>query len=97
MQYLRWGRVGIAPPAVARYLFYMNDLTPKRHDKFRAYRARKKAAGLREIRMWVPDVNSKEFWEQSVRESEILRNAPEEEETMQWIEALRAEDPEGWD
>lgn len=75
----------------------MNDLTPKRHDKFRAYRARKKAAGLREIRMWVPDVNSKEFWEQSVRESEILRNAPEEEETMQWIEALRAEDPEGWD
>ncbi len=75
----------------------MNDLSPKRQDKFKAYRARKKAAGLREIRMWVPDVRTKEFWEQSVREAEILKNAPEEEETMQFIEALIAEDPDFFD
>ena len=75
----------------------MTDLSPKRQDKFRAYRARKKAAGLREVRMWVPDVRSKEFWEQSVREAEALRKCPGEEDTMRWIEALNAEDPGMWD
>jgi hypothetical protein len=75
----------------------MNDLTPKRQDKFRAYRARKKAAGLREVRMWLPDVRSKAFWEKSVRAAEILRNAPEEEETERFFDALHAEDPDCWD
>ena len=75
----------------------MNDQSPKRHDKFKAYRARKKAAGLREVRFWVPDVHTKEFWEASVREAEALKNCPGEEETMQWIEALHAEDPGMWD
>jgi hypothetical protein len=75
----------------------MTDLSPKRHDKFRAYRARKKAAGLREIRMWVPDVRSKEFWEQSVRESAALRGHPSEEDTMRWIEAMQEHNPGMWD
>jgi hypothetical protein len=82
---------------VARYHGFMTDLSPKRHDKFRAFRARKKAAGLREIRMWVPDVRTKEFWEASVRCAEILKNDPSDEETMQWIEALQSEDPGMWD
>ncbi len=75
----------------------MNDPSPKRQDKFRAYRARKKAAGLREVRLWLPDVTTKEFWERSVRCAEILKNDPSDEETMQWIEALQAEDPGMWD
>lgn len=83
----------VDPVAVARHLRNMNDLSPERPDKFRAYRARKKAAGLREIRLWVPDVHAPGFWEQSVREAELLKNHPSEEETSQWIEALIAEDP----
>ena len=75
----------------------MTDLNPKRHDKFRAYRARKKAAGLREVRMWVPDVRSKEFQEASARESAALRASASEEETMRWIEALHASYPGMWD
>lgn len=39
----------------------MNDPTPIRTDKFRAYRARKKAEGLREFRLWVPDINDRAF------------------------------------
>jgi hypothetical protein len=62
-------------------------------SKFARYRARKKAKGLREIRMWVPDVNAPGFWERSVLAAAILRNAPEEEETMSFIEAIIAEDP----
>ena len=83
--------------AVARYLRNVNDLSPERPDKFRAYRARKKAAGLREIRLWVPDTRTKEFWEKSVRAAEALKNHPSEEETSQWIEALIAEDPDMFD
>ncbi|MGH6785341.1 MAG: antitoxin MazE-like protein [Novosphingobium sp.] len=75
----------------------MTDLSPERHDKFKAYRARKKAEGLREVRRWVPDVSSAAFREASRREAEALRNAPEEEETMQFIEALIAEDPDFFD
>lgn len=82
---------------VARYLRFMTDLSPKRHDKFRAYRAKKKAAGLREVRMWVPDMRTQEFWEQSVRCAEALKNAPEEAETTRFIEALIGEDPDFWD
>ncbi len=75
----------------------MNDLTPDRQNKFARYRARKKAQGLREVRMWVPDVKAPGFWERSVRAAAILRDAPEEEETMCFIEALQAEDHEIWD
>ena len=75
----------------------MNDLTPDRQNKFARYRARKKAQGLREVRIWVPDVNAPGFWEQSVREAAILRGAPEEEETMAFIEAMHAEDRGNWD
>lgn len=82
---------------VARYLLSMNDLTPDGQNKFARYRARKRAKGLREVRMWVPDVNAPGFWERSVLAAAILRNAPEEEETMCFIEAMQAEDSEFWD
>ncbi len=75
----------------------MNDLSPQRTDKFRTYRARKKAAGLREVRMWVPDVNAPGYWERSVLAAAILRYAPEEEETMLFIEAMQADCAGDWD
>jgi hypothetical protein len=69
----------------------MNDSSPDRQDKFRRYRSRKKARGLREVRLWLPDVNAPGFWERSVAAAAILRNAAEEEETMLFIEAMQAE------
>lgn len=72
----------------------MNDHSP---SKFARYRARKKAQGLREIRMWVPDVKAPGFWERSVAAAAILRDAPEEEETVRFIEALHSEDRDLWD
>lgn len=81
---------------VARYPGVMNAPSP-RFDKFRAYRARKRAAGMRELRFWLPDVRTEEFWQRSVKEAEALRACPGEEETMLWIEALYAADPGMWD
>lgn len=75
----------------------MNDASPRSTDKFRAYRSRKKAAGLRELRLWVPDVHAPGFWERSELAAAILRAAPEEEETMLFIEALAVESIGQWD
>ena len=75
----------------------MNGSSPARQDKFRRYRERKKAQGLREIRLWVPDVEAPGFWERSVLAAATLLDAAEEEETMSFIEALHAEDPGLWD
>lgn len=75
----------------------MNDQSPGTTDKFRRYRDKKKALGLREVRMWVPDVNAPGFWERSVLEAAVLRDAPDEEETMLFMEALQASEPGFWD
>jgi hypothetical protein len=66
----------------------MNDLSPKRTDKFRAYRARKKAAGLREVRMWVPDVNSPEFQQALDAQIERINASEDEREVMIFCEAM---------
>jgi hypothetical protein len=52
----------IAELAVARYLHDMNLHSPK-PDKYKAYRARKKAAGLRQVRIWTLDPDAPGFRE----------------------------------
>lgn len=69
----------------------MNDLSPERTDKFRTYRARKKAAGLREVRMWVPDVNSPEFQQALDAQIERINASEDEREVMIFCEAAAAE------
>lgn len=72
---------------LARYLDGMNDHSLLRQNKF-DYRARKKAAGFKEIRRWVWDVNSPTFIEQLQLESEMLKNVPDEKEAADFIEAV---------
>lgn len=47
---------------VARYPSAMNIHTPK-PDKYKAYRARKKAAGLKQVRIWALDPDAPGFRE----------------------------------
>ena len=77
--------------AVARYLTSMNDLSPERTNKFKAYRARKKAAGLKEVRRWVWDVNSPEFKAALARDVAAINAAPGEDEAMDFIEGVMAD------
>ena len=69
----------------------MNDLSPQRTDKFRTYRARKKAAGLREVRMWVPDVSTPEFQQALDAQIERINASEDEREVMIFCEAAAAE------
>ena len=69
----------------------MNAETPKPQDKFRRYRARKKAAGLKELRMWLPDVHSAEFKAEMARAARELNGSQSEREAMDFIEAAMAD------
>ncbi|MBV8798855.1 MAG: antitoxin MazE family protein [Alphaproteobacteria bacterium] len=55
-------------------------------DKFRRYRETRKARGLRLLRIWVPDTRSAAFRRKAKRQAALLRGAPEEEETLAFIE-----------
>ena len=59
----------------------------RRRDKLRA-------AGLRPIQIWVPDVRRPGFAEECRRQSLRLRGDPQEAEILSWLEA--AADTDGW-
>lgn len=60
-------------------------------EKMRAYRARKRAAGLRPVTLWLPDTRSPEFWAEAQRQSLRVAQSPEERKEIEWMEALQAE------
>jgi len=74
---------------------------PAKHDqypdKFTRYRATKRTRGMKLLRIWVPDPNAPGFQEEAERQAALLRGAPEEIETMDFIEAVAAWPPEPYD
>ena len=66
----------------------MNEASPSRQSKFARYRARKKAQGLREIRMWVPDARAPGFKEEAERQAKLLRGTKGEREILRELDAL---------
>lgn len=66
----------------------MNEASPDKQDKFRRYRARKKAAGLREVRMWVPDVRAPGFQEALARQAAAIRASEEDREVFEDMQRL---------
>ena len=74
----------------------MNDASPARTDKFRAYRARKKAAGLREVRMWLPDTRSPEFIAEARRQAALADDGEDVREASEMMRRLAADAWRGW-
>lgn len=68
----------------------MADLDPPK-NKFAAYRARKKAAGLREIRMWVPDTRTPAFKAEARRQAALLDHSEDEREAAEMMVKFAAE------
>jgi Protein of unknown function (DUF3018) len=65
----------------------MAELDPPR-NKYAAYRARKKAAGFREIRMWVPDVHSPTFMSKLAKDMEATSVQDDETDATIMMEGL---------
>jgi Protein of unknown function (DUF3018) len=70
---------------VARYHSIMNAETPGKLSKFQRYRARRKAAGFKEVRLWVRDPNTPEFKAEMTRAAIELRGSKSEREALEFI------------
>ncbi|MEN8132598.1 MAG: antitoxin MazE family protein [Pseudomonadota bacterium] len=55
-------------------------------NKFKRYRERLKAKGLRQIHLWVPDTNRPGFADELRRQVASLKGAPEEQDALDFIE-----------
>ena len=60
-------------------------------QKMAEYRQRKRAQGLRQITLWVPDTRTPEFRESLRREAALLRNHPSTKEGEEFVEAALAD------
>jgi len=56
-------------------------------DKFKRFRTRQKAMGMKLVRIWVPDPDGPKFMAKARREADQLRGAPDEQEALDFIEA----------
>ena len=63
-------------------------------SKFQRYRASKRRQGMKLLRVWVPDPAAPDFAAEARRQAALLRDAPEEREALDFIEA--AADFEDW-
>ena len=57
------------------------------------HRDKLRAAGLKPVTIWVPDVNAPGYREELAREIEIINNSPEEKIILQELSDV---DIEGW-
>lgn len=64
-------------------------------DRVQKHRAALRACGLRPVQIWVPDTRRPGFVEECRRQSRLISNGPQEQETLAWLAA--AADTEGWE
>jgi DNA-binding LacI/PurR family transcriptional regulator len=63
-------------------------------ERMRGYRERMRAAGLRQISLWVPDMNSPVVREEARRQALAASCAPGDRDTLDFIES--AADTSDW-
>ena len=63
------------------------ELSKDGPDKFQRYRAARHARGLKLVRVWAPDPNAPGFRAEADRQAQLLKNALEELEALDFIAA----------
>jgi len=66
-------------------------------EKFRRYRARLKARGLRQIQLWVPDTTKPDFPELIEKQLRQVEESAEDRETLNFIDKVADWDGEDSD
>lgn len=64
-------------------------------DRVQKHRTGLRASGLRPVQIWVPDTRRAGFAEECCRQSRLLHDDPQEQETLEWLAV--AADTEGWE
>jgi hypothetical protein len=80
-----WSRIALAAEDK------MGSSTSARVEK---HRAGLRAAGLRPVQIWVPDTRRSGFAEECRRQSMLVRDDPQEAETLRWLADVA--DTQGW-
>lgn len=57
-------------------------------DRMRAYRARQRAAGLRPVQYWAPDMRNQKVRKEIERQAALLDTHPETEAINDWLDAM---------
>jgi hypothetical protein len=65
----------------------MPRVIDKESSKYQRFRARRAHQGMKLLRVWVPNPTAPGFREEAERQAAILRGAPEEHETLAFIDA----------
>ncbi len=67
----------------------MAAITPRPpSERMQRYRQRKRAEGLRPLQIWAYDTSAPGFREELEKELDAIRSDPEEQEVLDWIEAV---------
>ncbi len=74
----------------------MNAQTPGKLSKFQRYRAAKKARGLKEVRLWVPDVKGSVFKAEIRRAKAYFANLEADHDLSAFSDQCLA-DVQGWE
>lgn len=64
-------------------------------ERVQKYRVGLRAAGLRPVQIWLPDTRLPGFADECRRQSKLLENDAQEQETLDWLAA--AADTNGWE
>ena len=64
-------------------------------ERVKKHRQKLLEAGMRPIQIWIPDTRRPEFQEECRRQSRLLRDDPQEQETLDWLE--EAADRSEWE
>ncbi|HWX04705.1 MAG TPA: antitoxin MazE family protein [Bradyrhizobium sp.] len=59
--------------------------------RVRKYRKKMKAAGLKPVTIWVPDVSAPGYAEQLARDIEIINNSPDEKLILRELSGIEIE------
>lgn len=57
-----------------------------KETRFQRFRARRKAQGMKELRLWVPDTKRPGFAEEMKRQLAMVEGTTEDEEALSFIE-----------
>ena len=60
-------------------------------ERMKAYRQRKRAAGVREIRLLLRDTRTPEFIAEARRQSALIATSEGEREVMGWLDAVQSD------
>jgi hypothetical protein len=61
---------------------------PSSRDRVRAFRAARRALGLRPVTLWLPDTRSDEFRRQAHLQSVAAAGSPTESEDQEFVDAV---------